>query len=84
MYHVPFPEVLLALQQEIFEHPNLLAILNANVSSTDGWEQKLAHVAAYCGVELDGYYDEADIQLLGKLLLQKLQSRRMPEIITSN
>ena len=71
MYHEMFPPEVLALQEEITRHPALIAQL-ATCNST-AIEDRLAEVAAFCGVILDGTYDDADLVKLCGTLTNKLK-----------
>lgn len=66
-----FPPVVLALNEEVKNHPLLLATLET--AQPQSLEEVLGHVAAYCNVGLDGYYMEEDIEALFVLLLNRLK-----------
>lgn len=74
MYYDMFPEELIALQEEIIEHPPLIELLQE--METTEWVVRLACVAAYCEIILDGLYSETDIRLLCDTLTQKLKDKR--------
>lgn len=73
-----FPLEYTLLQQELMEgyHPGLAEIL-ATVGPED-LDMKLAQIAAYCGVGLDGIYTLDDRRLLCIVLRRELFKRRKP------
>lgn len=69
-----WPDELIQLNRETQNHPKLQALL-ANHPSTE-WEVKMAEIALYCEVIVDGdYMPEQMVQLAG-ILLRKLIERR--------
>lgn len=69
-----WPDELIQLNRETMNHPKLMERL-ANHPSTE-WEVKIAEIANYCEVIVDGdYMPEQMIQLSG-ILLRKLIERR--------
>jgi|SRR3972149_1219737 len=64
MYHIMLPDAILALQQELKQHPELLAKLEGM-----DLESSLGAIAADLGILLDGVYDLPDLcnMLVGKL-----------------
>ena len=78
-----FPEELIALNREVSEHPPLIEILaNLGVPASD-WIMRVACIAAYCEVILDGAYSETDIRLLCDTLTNMLKEKRAIIIDTS-
>lgn len=79
-----FPPEYIALQRELVfgeYHPKLVPIL-ANLNAND-IDMKLAHIAAYCEVALDGEYDfEGRIQLCKILLERLITLRKYPQAQT--
>ena len=71
---MPMPYFL--LRQEIEKHPVLAEIIQQGQGANTPVDEVLGHAAAYCGVILDGYYDEADLLALCNVLLGKLISKR--------
>lgn len=74
-----FPQEYIDLQRELMfqNHPKLIAIL-----STCGAEEidlKLAHIASYCQVLMDGEYTLESRRNLCKILKEKLVLLREPE-----
>lgn len=67
MYHHLFPPEFLALQQELKNHPEIVAKL-AHLDFADS----LGQIGADLGIVLDGYYEPVD---LCKLLTAKLKER---------
>lgn len=72
-HHEYFSPVRIALQQEIQNHPELIARLQPFLK--EGFEERLAAVAMYCGIALDGYYDGRDIDNICGLCLEELKKR---------
>ncbi|MGL5074245.1 MAG: hypothetical protein ACRDBG_00170 [Waterburya sp.] len=74
MIHQYFHENVIALQEEITKHPELMEILAKQTS-----EEPYIHVvevATYCGVILDGDYVKNEIEDLCGVLVKKLQQKR--------
>ena len=69
-----WPEELIHLNQEIANHPKLMALL-ANHPVAE-WEIKMAEIALYCEVIVDGDYLPEDMQRLAGILYRKLIERR--------
>lgn len=69
-----WPDSIIALQREIPKHPKLVALLN-NHAVAD-WEVRLAEVANYCEIVLDGDYLPEDIEKLAGILEKRLIERR--------
>ena len=65
-----FPEYLIRLNLETSKHPILLSRL-ANHQMAE-WEVKLAEIANYCEVVLDGDYMPEDIENICNILWKKL------------
>lgn len=70
-----FPDEVIHLQREIINHPKLMNRL-ANNHRADSWETKLAEIAHYCDMILDGDYTEEDIKRICTILEKKLIERR--------
>ncbi len=75
MYIHMFPEEVLALQQELQYHPDLLTIL-AVQTDPDPYVH-IAEISAYCGVVLDGTYTQQDILGICRMCTEKLQAKRV-------
>lgn len=69
-----FPEALITLNRECAEHPVLMDRL-ANHPMIE-WEVKLAEIANYCEVVLDGDYMPEDIDNICDILYRKLVAKR--------
>jgi hypothetical protein len=69
-----WPDELIRLQQEIPHHPRLVERLQKH-GVTD-WEVRIAEVALYCEVIVDGDYLPEHIQKLCGILEKKLMERR--------
>ena len=66
-----FPHAVVELSKEIRHHPLLMATLRPGMTLAE----KLGHVAAYCNVMIDDYFLEDDIEILVKLLMQRLRDK---------
>jgi len=75
MYHEMFPPVFLALQEEIQKHQALLVNL-LQLPKDCGMEMKLGEVAAFCGIILDGDYNEKEIIELCEECVKRLKQAR--------
>lgn len=76
---VMFPPAAIALDTEILNHPRLIAILrSAGPAAT--MAERFAIIAAYCGMVLDGYYDEKQLEYLFEVSLKKLQEKGVIEV----
>lgn len=64
----------LGLQEEVSKHPELMRLL-ANHPAAE-FETKLAEIAAYCEVVLDGVYSPEAIDKLCDILTRKLYEKR--------
>ncbi len=75
---VEHPMELIELNVEISHHPDLIRRLTELLILTPnaGFEEKLAEIAAYCNVLLDGMYDETDIKSIATLCTKRLQEMR--------
>jgi hypothetical protein len=73
---VLYPEGLIALNAEIATglHPKLEARLSNHPAAE--WEIKLAEIASYCSVVLDGTYAADQISELGHILAGRLEVLR--------
>ena len=77
---VMFPEVAIAMQQEIYDnHPELLRLLSKYPNRL--LEVKVATIAAYCTIAVDGDFREKDLESLFELLLRKLKEKSTIVII---
>lgn len=75
MYHELFPPVIIELQAEIQQHPDLLISL-LQLPKDSPIELKMAEVATYCDMVLDGIYTEDDILKLASIMINKMRSKR--------
>jgi hypothetical protein len=69
-----FPPAAIALNQEVQNHPLLLAELSRMGPQADLAIQ-IGVVAAYCNVELDGPFLEEDLEVLFNLLIRRLKNK---------
>lgn len=74
-----FPEAQIQLQEEIFQHPELCRLLQNHPPQEK--EMRLAEIATYCGVLLDGMYMPEDIDKLCEILHRKLVEKRIQIIL---
>lgn len=70
----------IALAQEVKQHQDLKELL-AEIPAED-FELKLASIAAYCNIVLEGAYYPSELDRLCELLLTKLQAMRVETINT--
>lgn len=66
------------LQEETAHHPELR--MNLAMHAGDKLEERLAEIAAYCGVLLDGYYTPDRLVVVADELLKLLKSKRTGEV----
>lgn len=69
-----WPEELIQLNRETLNHPKLMERL-ANHPSGE-WEIKIAEIALYCEVILDGHYLPEDMIRIASVLLKRLIAKR--------
>lgn len=80
MYHHYFDPRILALQEELQHHPDLLTIL-AVQTDTDPYIH-IAEIAAYCKMALDGDYTQEDIHAICERCCMYLKKKREVVVIT--
>ena len=69
-----FPEVAVALNEEIAKnHPTLARDLASRPGAT--LEEKMALVALYCNLGVDGWFNENDLKGLFELCYQRLRQK---------
>jgi hypothetical protein len=66
------PPEFIALNQEILFHPQLIATLQEVPNS---FEERLAAIAAYCDVILDGYYGPQELRDIAGKLVERLRAK---------
>ena len=69
-----FPEPFIQLNRELVHHPQLQQLLSNHPAHE--WEIRLAEIAVYCEVVLDGDYTPEQIEKLCEILRIKLIARR--------
>jgi hypothetical protein len=69
-----FPECFIQLQAELTHHPRLQEILQQQPGTE--WEIRLAQIAHYCSVILDGDYLPEDVERVCEILRIKLVELR--------
>lgn len=75
-----------ALQEEVRNHPELvqqLADLEPGTPETE-FETRLAAVATYCNVLLDGDYLQSDLDEICGHLVQKLRAKRIAVFVPTD
>ena len=73
-YHLEFfPESFIALNQEIGNHPELCRLLAKHPPQE--MEIRMAEIAAYCDIVLDGYYTPDDLEKLADILVRRLKDK---------
>lgn len=72
------PDSFIQLRHELGNHPDILEAL-APAPDSATWLEMLC---TQLGVVVDGYYSESDYDNLCKLLIRKLQDRRVIHVIT--
>lgn len=76
---VMFPEAAIALDTEIRNnHPELLRILSKYPHQP--LENKVAAIAAYCNLAVDGAFRERDLERLFQMLYDKLKQKSMMKL----
>ena len=77
MHIILWPEEIIELNRELATdlHPKLVALLHGLPEST-AFQDRIAHIAAYCGLVVDGMYDPEQIAKLCALIIPRLQEKR--------
>jgi hypothetical protein len=71
---VMFPPILKELNEEIRHHPRLQEVLDAH--PVEEFEIRIAQMAAWLGIVLDGTYSHDDFIKLYGIMLAKLREKR--------
>ena len=74
-----FDQRALDFNSEVMKHPELMKLL----ANHDDPAVKLAEVAAYCGVILEGAYSEEDCNIICERLTQLLVKRRVGDLVVT-
>jgi hypothetical protein len=74
-----FNPAFIALQEETAHHPELRQ--NLSLHPADKFEERLAEIAAYCNVLLEGYYSPERLVYVAEELLKILKSMRTGEVL---
>jgi hypothetical protein len=69
-----FPDEIIALNRELIHHPRLQELLAKH--RAEDWEIKMAEIALYCEVIVDGDYLPEQMVKLAEILEIKLRQRR--------
>lgn len=69
-----FDPAILALQEELRYHPDLMEQLSQDPS--DEFELRLGRIAAYCEIGIDGWFTDKELVNLCSLCTAVLQSKR--------
>lgn len=88
-----FPEVFIELQKEVLNHPTLVKQLNEMDANSDLGD-RIGTICAYCGIVLEGMYDQDQIEELAGICIKKLKqaimelvediSKPVPPVTTSS
>lgn len=70
-----FPDPFIQLNMEILNHPILGEMLSGHPAHE--WEIRLAQIAQYCEVVLDGCYMPEDIENICTILVKRLVAKRV-------
>ena len=76
-----FSEARLDLQKEIASHPELVSRLQNHPAGE--FEVRLAEIACYVGLVLDGNYTPEDLDAICEICRHKLWEKRSPLILSS-
>lgn len=71
---VIFPESFIQLNMESQHHPKLR--MELSLHPADEWVERIAEVAAYCNIVLDGFYTLEQLDTLAQELYKILKSMR--------
>lgn len=69
-----FPPAALELQQEVSKHPALVSALSS-LGQESTLNERIAIIAAYAGMVLDGWYQEQELEKLFELMILKLRTK---------
>lgn len=70
-----FNTATMELSAEVSRHPPLRKLLIEHTEDTT-FEAKLARIATYCGLGIDGYFDDDAVNILCEKLIKRLQEMR--------
>lgn len=70
------------LKIEVSRHPFLMQKLEE--SKEKEFPQQLAIIATYCGILVDGYYNEKQLKVICEALIQDLRQKRTGIILSSH
>lgn len=77
MAHIEqFPEVFLAVQQELYNHPDLCERMKEECDLNADFPERLGTLAAMLEIVVDGYYTYEAIEKLCDILVRKMMERR--------
>ena len=74
-----FNQDLIQLNKEITQHPELQKQLTELEDKS--FEAKLAVICTFCEIIIDGYYDQKEIENLARILVGRLQQKRIVLIL---
>ena len=72
-----FDQRAIDLNSEIMKHPELMELLSRHNDPA----VKLAHVAAYCEIIVEGAYTEEECNVLAEILTKRLVAKRTGSLI---
>lgn len=78
-HHEYFPESVIQLREEINKHPALVALINSakDAGNIEGTLDVVLHAAAYVNIEVDGYFNEADMLKLVDEIIVRLKAKEV-------
>lgn len=74
-----FPEVMIALNEEMLHHPSVCIWMAQCIDSEP--YNRMAHLAAHLGIIVDGMYSLEDMKGLAEIMLSKLRELRATTVI---
>ena len=78
--HQYFPPEILALQEELTKHPDVMEALGKTESMY--FEDRLAAICTHLGILIDGDYDVDEICALCEAITNKLYEKRTGIVLT--
>ena len=79
---VYFSDSRIALNQEVVEHPELCERLVKHPAQE--FEVRLAEIASYCDVVLDGWYNPDELDRLCDILWHRLKKKRKSVVVLTH
>lgn len=79
MDYQPIHPDLLALNDEMQNHPSLMQHMAEYIANNNGdvsLEDKIGFIAAFCGIVVDGYYTPTEVHILASKCVMELRNAR--------